>query len=181
MSSLPTAGKPYTIATLAYLFDAQGRVLLLHRRKPPNDSLYSPIGGKLEVGLGESPHAACAREIHEEAELLVDPNELHLTGVVSESNYLGVGHWLMFLYELPRPVDVEPRDFDEGRLGWHDPADLASLPLPETDRDHLWPLFWKHRGGFFAAHLACEGETITRSLHQSMPRTAENSSTPDPA
>lgn len=183
MTALPTAppNKPHTIATLAYLFDADGRVLLLHRRKPPNASLYSPIGGKLEVGLGESPHASCAREIQEEAGLNVDPDELHLTGVMSESNYLGIGHWLMFLFELPRPVSVEPHDFDEGRLGWHNPADLERLPLPETDRDHLWPLFWAHRGGFFAAHLACDDQAITRHLHQSMPAKGENSSTPRPA
>lgn len=163
------SGKPYVIATLAYLFDAEGRVLLLHRCKPPNAELYSPIGGKLEVGLGESPHASCAREIEEEAGLSVDPDALHLTGIVSESNYLGVGHWLMFLFELPVPASVETRTFDEGRLAWHDPADLAELPLPKSDRDHLWPLFWAHRGGFFAAHLACDGDTITRQMHQSMP------------
>ncbi len=161
--------KPYTIATLAYLFDEQGRVLLLHRRKPPNHDLYSPIGGKLEMSLGESPHASCAREIAEEAGLIVDPDELHLTGVVSESDYLGLGHWLMFLYELPRPVAVAVREFDEGRLEWHAPEALSALPLPATDREHLWPLFWQHRGGFFAAHLACAGEAIVRHLHQSMP------------
>lgn len=181
MTSLPAAGKPYTIATLAYLFDADGRILLLHRRKPPNASLYSPIGGKLEMGLGESPHASCAREIQEEAGLTVDPDALHLTGVVSESNYMGIGHWLMFLYELPQPVSVELREFDEGRLAWHERSDLAQLPLPESDRDHLWPLFWAHRGGFFAAHLACEDGTITRHLHQSMIPSTENSSTPDRA
>jgi tRNA(adenine34) deaminase len=24
--------------------------------------------------------------------------------------------------------------------------------MPETDREMIWPLFWRHRGGFFAAH-----------------------------
>ncbi|MEM8781401.1 MAG: NUDIX domain-containing protein [Planctomycetota bacterium] len=169
MRTTPTPDKPYTIATLAYLFDAQGRVLMLHRCKPPNESLYSPIGGKLEVGIGESPHVSCAREIEEEAGVTVNPFELHLTGVVSESNYMGLGHWLMFLYELPRPVSVTRREFDEGRLSWHEPADLADLELPVSDRDHLWPLFLAHRGGFFAAHLACEGDVITRHLYQSLP------------
>jgi len=29
---------------------------------------------------------------------------------------------------------------------------IAGLHIPQTDRDILWPLFWQHRGGFFAAH-----------------------------
>ena len=39
--------KPYKIAVLCYLYDEEGRLLLLHRRKPPNRDMYSPIGGKL--------------------------------------------------------------------------------------------------------------------------------------
>ena len=44
---------PYKIAVLCYVFDEVGRVLLLHRRKRPNPGMYSPIGGKLEVEIGE--------------------------------------------------------------------------------------------------------------------------------
>ena len=64
LSAVPTPGPsydltevPYRIAVLCYLKDASGRVLLLHRRKEPNAGLYSPIGGKLEVSVGEGPHA----------------------------------------------------------------------------------------------------------------------------
>ena len=52
---------PYKIAVLCYLFDREGRVLLLHRERPPNRGLYSPVGGKLEQSLGESPTACAIR------------------------------------------------------------------------------------------------------------------------
>lgn len=160
---------PYTIATLCYLFDEQGHLLLLHRRKPPNRDLYSPIGGKLETTIGESPAQCAVREVLEETGLTIAPEAMHLTGVVSESGYEDAAHWLMFLYEVTHPVALEPCEFDEGRLEWHDPAEMAHLPMPVTDREHIWPLFWQHRGGFFAAHLECRGGTITRYLDQSMP------------
>ena len=57
---------PYQVAVLCYLFDEQARVLLIHRRKPPNQDLYSPIGGKLQQPSGESPTACAVREIGED-------------------------------------------------------------------------------------------------------------------
>jgi 8-oxo-dGTP diphosphatase len=160
---------PYKIAVLCYLFDEQGRVLMLHRRKPPNRDLHSPVGGKLEQGEGESPTACAAREIEEETGLIVDPADLHLTGLVSETAYEGQTHWLMFLYELTRPVTIERTEFDEGTLEWFAPEAIDDLPLPDSDRRVIWPLFWQHRGGFFAAHLDCTTEPFTWRLEQSHP------------
>ncbi|MEO0476992.1 MAG: NUDIX domain-containing protein, partial [Planctomycetota bacterium] len=159
---------PYKIAVLCYLFDEQGRVLLLHRVKPPNRDLYSPIGGKLEQELGESPTACAQREIKEEAGLDIDLADLHLTGIVSETAYLGETHWLMFLYEVTRPVAI-PEDamsFDEGQLEWHEPSAIDALPIPETDRGVIWPLFWQNRGAFFAAHIDCTTDPMKWRLEQ---------------
>ena len=159
---------PYKIAVLCYLFDERGRVLLLHRVKPPNRDLYSPIGGKLEQAIGESPTACAQREIKEEAGLDIDLADLHLTGIVSETAYLGQTHWLMFLYEVTRPVQIAPEamQFDEGRLEWHEPDAINALPIPETDRGVIWPLFWQHRGGFFAAHIDCSTDPMRWRLEQ---------------
>ncbi|MEX0655225.1 MAG: NUDIX domain-containing protein [Phycisphaeraceae bacterium] len=157
---------PYQIAVLCYLFDQDGRVLLLHRRKPPNRDLYSPIGGKLERDHGESPTACAVREIHEEADLTLTPSELHLTGIVSETAFGQETHWLMFLYEVTHPVVIERTEFREGRLEWHDPATIAKLPLPETDRRVIWPLFWRYRHRFFMAHIDCRGETLRWQIEQ---------------
>ena len=159
---------PYKIAVLCYLFDERGRVLLLHRVKPPNQDLYSPIGGKLEQAIGESPTACAQREIKEEAGLDVEPSDLHLTGIVSETAYLGQTHWLMFLYEVTRPVTLaeDAMQFDEGRLEWHERDGIDALPIPDTDRRVIWPLFWEHRGSFFAAHIDCTSEPMRWRLEQ---------------
>lgn len=55
----PGPDLPYKIACLCDLRDKDDNVLLLHRIKAPNKGLCSPIGGKLEMQLGESP-AQCA-------------------------------------------------------------------------------------------------------------------------
>lgn len=160
---------PYKIATLCYLFDDEDRTLLLHRRKPPNLDLYSPVGGKLEMAEGESPTACAAREIAEEVGLTVDAADLHLTGIVSERAYENQTHWLMFLYEVTRPVTVERMSFDEGELAWFTREQVDGLNLPASDREVIWPAFWKHRGGFFAAHLDCGDGPMAWRIEQSRP------------
>ncbi len=162
--SLPPATIPYKIAVLCYLFDDQGRVLLLHRRKEPNVDLYSPIGGKLEQAEGESPTACALREIEEETGLIVPTADLHLTGIVSETAYQGQTHWLMFLYEVRRPVQLERTTFEEGTLEWHAVESITQLPIPQTDRQVIWPLFWRYRKRFFMAHIDCRGTEDGRLL-----------------
>ncbi len=148
---------PYKIAVLCYLFDEQGRVLLLHRAQPPNQGLYSPIGGKLHMDEGESPAECALREIREEVELELDFADIHLTGLVSERGFGGETHWLMFLYEVVRPVTVKRMEFREGTLEWHDFDEVENLPIPETDRQVILPLLRKYHGRFFHVHIDCEG------------------------
>jgi 8-oxo-dGTP diphosphatase len=157
---------PYQIAVLGYLFDARGRLLLLHRRKEPNRDLYSPVGGKLDRVSGESPTACAVREIAEETGVVVGPAELHLTGIISEQSYEDRCHWLMFLYELTHPVSVTRTQFDEGRLEWHEPEQVMNLAIPATDRYMIWPLFWRYRGRFFTAHASCGGGHLTWRIEQ---------------
>lgn len=164
----PAAPLPYRVAVLCYLFDADGRVLLLHRRKPPNRDLYSPIGGKIETAVGESPTACAAREIFEEAGVKVGIEDLRLAGIVSENHFKNETHWLMFLYEVKHPV-VVPHGQDapgEGRLEWFTRAQLETLPLPETDREIIWPAFWSHREKFFMLHIDCSGEKLAWRMEQ---------------
>ncbi len=157
---------PYKIAVLCYLFDERGRLLLLHRRKEPNQDLYSPIGGKLDLASGESPTACALREIEEEAGITLSLDDLHLTGIVSETAYLQETHWLMFLYEVTRPVEIERMTFEEGRLEWHEVASVGDLAIPETDRKVIWPLFQKYRGRFFTAHIDCRDGGFVWRLEQ---------------
>ena len=143
---------PYKIATLLYCFNEHDAVLLLERKNEPNRGLWSPCGGKLMTETGESPYACACREAGEEIGLKIQPSGLHLTGIVSEYGYLGQAHWLMFLFEVKRKLQSLPPPHREGVFRFFPPQELPNLPLPQTDREQIWPLFWRHRGGFFAVH-----------------------------
>ncbi len=147
---------PHKISTLLYIFDAQDRVLLLERAQEPNLGLWSPPGGKLDTSGGESPYACACRESAEEVGMRLRPADLHLAGIVSERGYAGQAHWLMFLFEVRSRIPSLPPAHREGRFGLFSRAELGGLRLPVTDREQLWPLFWRHRGGFFAAHCHCD-------------------------
>ncbi len=154
-----TENLPYKVAVLCYLWDRQGRVLMLHRRKNPNPDMFSPIGGKLEISQGEGPHECAVREIREEAGVTVAEKDLRCFGVVSERAYQGEMHWLIFLFELIVPMDasrVSMEEIDEGRLEWVPLDHVESKNIPWTDREIMWPAVRKHRGGgYFMVHIDC--------------------------
>ena len=159
----------YKISTLLYVFDENDRVLLMERTQEPNLGLWSPCGGKLKTDSGESPYACACREAKEEMGLQVGVTDLHLTGLVSEHGYAGQAHWLMFLFEVRLRVSVAPAPHREGRFAFFRREELDSLPIPVTDRDQIWPLFWRHRGGFFAAHCRCDPDgTFAWTLEESV-------------
>lgn len=145
-------GLPHRISTLLYAFSPRDEVLLLERAREPNRGLWSPPGGKLHTAEGESPYACACREAREEIGLELTPRDLHLAGLVSEHGYEGQAHWLMFLFEVKPRLDHLPPPGPEGRFAFFPRPALEALALPETDREMIWPLFWRHRGGFFAAH-----------------------------
>jgi 8-oxo-dGTP diphosphatase len=107
------------------------------------------------MDTGESPYACACREAKEELGLSLAAGDLHLTGLVSEDGYEGQAHWLMFLFEVKPRLRQLPARHSEGEFRFFPRAELAGLDLPQTDRERIWPLFWEHRGGFFAAHCHC--------------------------
>jgi 8-oxo-dGTP diphosphatase len=170
--SAPHVGLPYRIAVLCYLYDRHDRLLLLHRAKAPNKGMYSPIGGKLELDEGEGPHDCARREVQEETGIRLDPKHIRLNGIVSECAYEGETHWLIYLFEVTRPVDPEEvhwTDFDEGTLEWVALDDVESLPIPQTDRHIMFPLVREHRGGFFMVHIDCSVQPMTWRVCESWP------------
>jgi 8-oxo-dGTP diphosphatase len=167
------AALPYKIACLCDLRDKDGRVLLLHRIKAPNKGLCSPIGGKLEMQIGESPAQCAQREIEEEAGIRVEIEDLHLGGLIAETAFEGKTHWLLFYYRVMRPVEVQDGHMNEGELRWHDPSEIDNLPLPNTDREIIWPMINKHdhsgpnaTPGFFSIHIDCRGEGLSWTIEQ---------------
>jgi 8-oxo-dGTP diphosphatase len=153
-----TVPLPYKISTLLYCFSGHDEVLLLERAREPNRGLWSPCGGKLHMDTGESPYACACREAREELGLSLQPADLHLAGLISEHGYEGHAHWLMFLFEVKPRLSQLPPPIAEGRFQFFPPGEIASLRVPQTDREQIWPLFWKHRGGFFAAHCHCHAD-----------------------
>ncbi len=149
---------PYKIGTLLYAFNPADEVLLMQRAKAPNLGLWSPPGGKLEQATGESPHHCAQREAHEELGIHLPLEEFRLVGLISEQGYENQAHWLMFLFEITTRLDRVPPNHREGVFGFFSKPEIDGLPIPRTDREKIWPWFWRHRAGFFAAH--CES-----SLH----------------
>jgi len=88
------------------LENTAGEHLLLLRAKPPNLGIWSPIGGKLEMALGESPFECAIRETFEETGLRIGTEDLHLFSMIAEKAYEGQSHWLMFLFCCRRRLDV---------------------------------------------------------------------------
>jgi 8-oxo-dGTP diphosphatase len=164
---------PHKIATLLYCFNERDEVLLMERLRDPNKGLWSPCGGKLMTEIGESPYACACREAREEIGSELKTSDLHLAGIVSEHGYEGQAHWLMFLFEVkPRlRTAALPPAHAEGRFAFFSRDALDTLRMPETDRQQIWPLFWRHRHGFFAAHCRATPSGLNEwLLEESIPQ-----------
>ena len=145
----------YKIAVLVFLENQAGEQLLLLRAKPPNLGVWSPIGGKLETAIGESPFECAVRETHEETGHVITTADLHLFAMIAEKAYEGQSHWLMFLFRCQKPLTTLPPDISEGRFGFFSREKINEIPLPETDRTALWPIYDQHRERFVALKADC--------------------------
>jgi len=161
---------PYKIAVLVFLENATGEQLLMLRAKPPNLGVWSPIGGKLETSIGESPFECAVRETREETGLVVLPAEMHLFAMIAEKAYEGQSHWLMFLFHCRKPIPGLPPAISEGRFGFFSRAAVETLPIPDTDRTALWPIFDRYRHGFVALKADCApGRLVTVEIEEITP------------
>jgi len=133
---------PYTpiIGTLGYVLSPDGsQVLMVHRNARPGDEhlgKYNGLGGKLEAD--EDVAAGMAREIHEEAGLVVTAMELR--GTISWPGFGKNGEdWLGFVFLITAFEGEAPTRNVEGDLEWVPLDRLMDLPMWEGDR-HFLPL-----------------------------------------
>ncbi len=147
---------PFKISALVFVKDAQGRQLLIKRKKAPNLGCWSPIGGKLDMATGESPYECARRETEEEIGLKLDDADLHCFGYISEKSYEGAGHWLMFLFDCQKPLSQLPEEIHEGHFRFFERAAIDDLPIPETDRTLLWPYYDQYKEGFIGLRANCD-------------------------
>lgn len=168
----------YKLAVLVFLENETGEHLLLLRAKPPNQGVWSPIGGKLETGRGESPFECAVRETREETGFEVTADDLHLFAMIAEKAYEGEAHWLMFLFRCRKPISALPATISEGSFGFFSRSAIDALPIPETDRNALWPIYDRYRDRFVALKADCApGQPVRVEVEQITPATV----TPTPA
>lgn len=147
---------PFKISALVFVRNTAGEHLLIERRKAPNLGCWSPIGGKLDMQLGESPYECARREAMEEIELPLADTDLHCFGYISEKSYEGSGHWLMFLFNCRKTIDALPDAIDEGRFRFFSREAIDRLAIPETDRTLLWPYYDRFSNGFIGMRADCD-------------------------
>ena len=158
---------PFKISVLVFLRNAQNEHLLIQRLKAPNKGCWSPIGGKLDMHLGESPYECARREAHEEVGLELGDHDLHCFGYISEKSYEGTGHWLMFLFDCTRRIEALPAAIDEGHFKFFSRSAIEQLDIPETDRTLLWPYYDRFNSGFVGLRANCDPKgclTLTEEL-----------------
>ena len=121
----PKKPRPHYEVVLAYLLNAQGRVLLTRRKQEGFlGGLWELPGGKVEPG--ETLEQAVRRELYEELGLHL-PDNLEYLGRVQH----GYTHFSVTLHLFRGRVEAEPR-WVRGpeTYRWVPPDEIASLPLP---------------------------------------------------
>ncbi|MGB0184029.1 MAG: NUDIX hydrolase [Opitutales bacterium] len=151
-----TAQLPFKISVLVFIRNPKGEHLLIQRSKAPNFGCWSPIGGKLDMHLGESPYECARRETQEEVGLELMDEDLHCFGYIAEKSYEGTGHWLMFLFDCRRAIDALPPTIDEGHFAFFSRDAIDELPIPETDRTLLWPYYDRFKNSFVGLRANCD-------------------------
>ncbi len=151
-----SAPLPFKVSALVFLKDKEGRFLMLKRKKAPNKDLWSPIGGKLEMAFGESPFECARREVFEEAGFHFDNKDLHLFAIITEKNYEGAGHWLMFVFDGIKPIPHLPPNIEEGDFAFFTREEINDLPITPLDLSTLWPTYDVHRKDIICLSVDCK-------------------------
>ena len=164
MSEISTL--PFKISALVFVRDTGGKLLLIRRNKAPNLGCWSPIGGKLEMSLGESPFECAIRETREEIGLELTDADLRMFAMISEKSYEGGAHWLMFLFDVKKRISEIPPTISEGEFCLFEESQIESLNIPETDRVLLWSVWKKYAENGFAIMRAECGQGVKAVMEQ---------------
>jgi 8-oxo-dGTP diphosphatase len=118
--------------TLCFLTRAD-QVLLLKRRRPPNQGLWNGVGGHVEPG--EAPLAACLREVREETGYRLET--ARFAGILTWRGFeIPAGG--LYLFTAAAPAG-DPALCDEGSLQWHVWPWLFASPEVVSNLHHVGP------------------------------------------
>ena len=124
----PNRGPKPAIGVAGLIFDAEGRVLLIQRARPPQAGLWHLPGGKLEAG--ESLAECCRREVLEETGLRIETGPIvAIADRQVEGFHYIVVDFLARLAEGQAPTPHPSSDAADAR--WMSPNTLSQLPLVE--------------------------------------------------
>jgi len=141
------------LATLCYV-KHDGKTLMVHRNKKPNDihaGKWNGLGGKFEAG--ETPEECIRREVEEESGLVIQNPRLH--GLLMFPRFKG-NDWYVFVFTATE-FSGELIESPEGRLEWIEDEKLTGLNLWESD--HIF-LPWLKEGKFFSAKFEYDGDVM---------------------
>lgn len=165
---------PFKISALIFIRNAAGEHLLIQRVKAPNQGCWSPIGGKLDMQLGESPYECARREAEEEVGLKLTDQDLHCFGYISEKSYEGASHWLMFLFDCRISTNSLPSAIDEGHFEFFSRKAIDQLNIPATDHTLVWPYFDQYHESFIGLRANCDPQgklSVVEELKLTAPQT----------
>ncbi|HHG1352095.1 TPA: NUDIX domain-containing protein [Klebsiella pneumoniae] len=124
------------IIAAAIITDSQGRCLLVRKR---GTEYFMQPGGKPEIG--ETPHAALIRELEEELNFSVSPEELVQVGRFTDAAANEPGHLVsadVFLIATNRVSFTPTMEIEE--VIWFRPGQDGHIKLAPLTENHLLPL-----------------------------------------
>ena len=127
--------KPVTpiLAADGFVRDAEGRLLLIKRKNPPNAGAWAFPGGFVDVG--EDPRDACEREMREETGLVVEVTGT--AGFYGRPDRDPRGHTASIVY-FCRILSGEAKGGDDAaEARWFRPDELAATELAFDHREVL--------------------------------------------
>ncbi len=116
----------------AIVHDADGRLLVIRRGRPPGAGMWSLPGGRVEPG--ESDEAAVVRELAEETGLVVVPGRL--VGAVDRPGLNGATYDIRDYAAVVTGGTLRAGD-DAAEARWVDAAELRRLPTTDGLLDAL--------------------------------------------
>ena len=71
---------------------------------------------------------------------------------------------------MPNAGQALPPEITEGKFGFFSRAAIDTLPIPETDRSALWPIYDQYRDRFVALKADCApGKPVAVEIEEITP------------